>query len=92
LWDELLATTKQNNATCGEQDVKHVMMPAVAAKAFGCFSRAREKNYDAPKSSCICREEKATFGHISRWRGLPLQKGSMRRVQDFGSCALTDSR
>jgi hypothetical protein len=53
LWDELLATTKQNNATRGERDVKDVMMPAVAAKAFACFSCAREKNYDAARSSCI---------------------------------------
>jgi hypothetical protein len=40
LWDELLATTKQNNATRGERDVNDVMTLVVAAKAFACFSRA----------------------------------------------------
>jgi hypothetical protein len=53
LWDELLATTKQNNATRGERDVKDAITPVVMAKAFACFSYAREKIYDAAKSSCI---------------------------------------
>jgi hypothetical protein len=91
LWDELLATTKQNNATRGERDVKHVMTPAVTAKAFSCFSRAREKNYDAVRSSCICREEKATFGPMSRWRGYLSGKVQWDGFK-ISEAALTDSR
>jgi hypothetical protein len=92
LWDELLATTKQNNATHGERVVRVVMTPAVMAKAFACFSHAREKNLNAVRYSRICREEKAMIGHKSRGRGLPLGKGSIRRIQDFASGAFTGLR